>query len=274
MKFKKLIAITLATVTVFSLAACGTNQKEEPANNQQAELSEDKTEESIIGIFITYGDDGSYGFVDKNTNTVFTAELPLDQIKDNNGNPLHLEDLKDGDELEFHGNIIMTASIPPIYAGITEVVRLEEGTKEVADKYRPMVEEELLIVADPSTIPTCSIETSQSYGDVSTAIYETSYDWNYVTEDGKEQHQVANEVADAELSILDMEGERVEGTITFFPNPVEVTLLLHTADGTEEVALKADKAAYTATLEAGKTYEIQAKWEHGFVNYKFETVTK
>ncbi len=165
MKLRKLIALTVTVAAAFIFTACGNSEEEV---------------QGPTGIFITYGDENqSYAFVDPETDMVFLAELPLDKIKDNKGNTLKLEDLKDGDKIQLAGSGIMTNSIPPIYADIKEAIRLEEGSEELAEKYRPLIEEYLDPPADPSMIPAFSIEFSQSAGTVSTAVYETSYEWNY-----------------------------------------------------------------------------------------------
>ena len=272
MKLRKLIAITLAVLSVFTFIACGNNQKDKEAK-VKTETSEKPIAEAPVGVFITYGEDGAYAFVDMETNSVFTAELPLDHMKDKDGNALKLEDLKDGDRLQFNGKLMMTASIPPMYAGISDVVRLEEGTADIVEKYYPLVEETMGIKADPSMIPTCTIESSQSFGDVAAAIYETSYDWSFETENGGIQHDVVNETEDSVNTVFEMEGSSVEGSISFFPNPTKVELFRYTADGSQEVELTQSGSKYAATLEAGYTYEIQGEWRNGFVTYKFDTKT-
>lgn len=272
MKIRKWIAITLAVLSAFAFTACGNNQKT-GATKAETETSEKPITEAPVGVFITYGEDGAYAFVDVETNSVFTAELPLDHMKDKEGNVLKFEDLKDGDQLQFNGNLMMTASIPPMYSGISDVVRLEEGTVDLAEKYYPLIEETMGIEVDPSRIPTCTIESSQSFGDVAAAIYETSYDWSFETENGAVQHDVVNETEDSVNTVFEMEGSSTEGVISFFPNPVKAELFLYTTDGVQEVELIQSGSKYAVTLEAEHTYEIRGKWENGSVTYKFDTKT-
>ena len=101
MKIRKWIAITLAVLSAFAFTACGNNQKT-GATKAETETSEKPITEAPVGVFITYGEDGAYAFVDVETNSVFTAELPLDHMKDKEGNVLKFEDLKDGDQLQFN----------------------------------------------------------------------------------------------------------------------------------------------------------------------------
>lgn len=244
MKFRKMMAITLSVITVLGLVACGTKKE-----NEQAE--EVPSTEGPIGIYITYGEEGhEYAFVNPETDQVFLAELPLDQIKDEDGNSLSLEDLHDGDCLQLTGSGIMTASIPPIYAGITEAVRLEEGTKEIEATYRPMVEEMLVETVDPSKTPDCSIEMTQSYGTVSTAIYET------------------------ENEPLKMEEATEEVILKFSSIPSDVKLFVQGENAMEEVELTKSDSGFTAILETDKSYEIQGTWEsQGTITYQFETTS-
>lgn len=262
MKLKKLLAITLSAVTILALGACGFKNEAE------------ETPESVetIGIYLTYGEDNeSYAFVDPETDMVFLAELPLENIKDEKGNSLKLEELKDGDKLQLVGPGIMTASIPPIYAGITEAVKVENGSQEIVDKYLPMIEEVLVTTVDPSMIPECSIEMTQSYGTVTSAIYETTYDWTYTDTDGNEQHTTLTDESATANEPFTMEEAVEEVTIHFSTAPSELKIFFHTESGTEEVFAEKSGSSYQTTLEAGTTYEIHGTWENGTVIYKFNT---
>ena len=260
MKLRKLIALTVTVAAAFIFTACGNSEEEV---------------QGPTGIFITYGDENqSYAFVDPETDMVFLAELPLDKIKDNKGNTLKLEDLKDGDKIQLAGSGIMTNSIPPIYADIKEAIRLEEGSEELAEKYRPLIEEYLDPPADPSMIPAFSIEFSQSAGTVSTAVYETSYEWNYTDGNGEEQNLVLNEGSEAEYSMLDLEKESEEGTFYFSSNPKEMKLFEYAGEETKEVEVTKTEQGYTACFKPNMIYELQGIWENGTVNYKFQTQSR
>ena len=255
MKLRKIIALSVASASILSVTACGTSKSDGPK-----------------GIFITYGEDNEkYAFVNPEDETVFIAELPLDKITDKKGHAVEFDDLEDGDTIQLEGDLIQTNSIPPIYAGIEEVIVIKDGDESLADKYRPLVEQYLALEEDPSMVPSASVELEQEMGTVTTNLFASSCQWVYKNESGEEINNSLPEDESVEPTVLTLEETEEDGTLTFSSKPESFKLLLHTVNGTEEVPFEKDGSEYEIQLKANATYELQGTWANGTVNYKFTT---
>lgn len=115
---------------------------------QQAQLVKEEEareeENAISAIFVNTGEYLKTGvFVDMDTKTIFTADVPDEGIYNRKGVLIAGDVLEDGDMVKIYGDGIMTRSLPGEYAGVTKMQRIARATLEEADSYKKIVEEAL-----------------------------------------------------------------------------------------------------------------------------------
>lgn len=257
MRLKKLCAVSLATGMAFSMVGCGDIPKSDKP----------------LGVYITYGDrDQFYGFVDPESENVFIADLPK-EVVDKKGNHLEFEDLESGDVLEMHGKFVTTNSLPPIYSGVTKMVRIKEGGDELEKKYEKIVKDALDVSTDSSEIPYAAVEALNQSGFSTTSIGATSFDWSYKNEKGKEEYTVSDEANDIEPTLITLDKDVVDGNLYLSATPDKLTLTkTSSGKGEETVDLKMDRDAYKFQLSPNVQYKLSGEWKNGKVTYKFNTV--
>lgn len=101
---------------------------------------------AITAMYIETSSHGDYVFIqqDPGTGTLFTAEIPEDQIFELDGTEqklIKMEKLVTGDILKLYGQGVMLESYPGQYPGVTKAVRIHRGEPEDAEKYEELWEE-------------------------------------------------------------------------------------------------------------------------------------
>ena len=112
---------------------------------QQA-IKDQLEEESkaIIAMYVEIGSHGDFMFVQNETETVFTAEIPEKHVYELRGDQewkIDRDDLVSGDILKLYGEGVMLESDPGQYPGVTRVVRVSKGEPEDTEKYQERLEE-------------------------------------------------------------------------------------------------------------------------------------
>ena len=276
-KKSRIIGVLLASAFILAVG-CG---KKENTKEHTAEKKEKKP--TVEGIYLTYGEEQEYYiFADVKNDTLFDAEIPEENLFDQNGEKLSKEDLKAGDKVEIYGNGAVAQSFPPQYAGVTKIVRTEKGDKKVAEKYQSLIDE-IYQAPDPSEIPALSIENYQKLAVVSTSIEPVFHDWSYVKEDGTKENKKTEEVSVMEQyqagtlpEIICDDGDRSLKFI-FSRKPDQVTVKrwnMETASEgeaelTEDTVMLDGSEAKIKEAELHSVYEVEAVWENGTVKYGF-----
>ena len=110
---------------------------------QQMKEEEAAQEESAISaIYIEKG--GllkQQFFVDMETETVFTANIPSEGIYNKKGKLIEDDVLENGDMVKIYGDNIMTRSLPAQYPGVTKIQRNGRASLEETQKYQELIEE-------------------------------------------------------------------------------------------------------------------------------------
>lgn len=257
MKLKKLCAVTLAAGMTLTMVGCSDIPKSDKP----------------LGVYITYGDqDQFYGFVDPENETVFMADLPKDVI-DKNGDQLDFEDLESGDVLEMHGKFVTTNSLPPIYSGVTKMVRIKEGGDKLEKKYEKIVKDMLDVTPDESEIPMVALETLNDSGFVTTSVNAASFDWSYKNEKGKEEHTVSSEANDIDPVIVNLDKSEVDANMYLNSTPKKLEIKCVSSKGEEIVDVQKETDSYKMKLSPDAEYTISGEWDNGKVVYKFQTKT-
>jgi uncharacterized membrane protein affecting hemolysin expression len=114
---------------------------------QAAQLKEEEAkeeQEAISAIYVNTGEYLKQGiFVDMNTQTVFTADVPSAGIYNKNGTLIAGDVLEDGDKVKIYGDGQITRSKPGQYNNITKMQRIGRASLEEADTYKKIAEEAL-----------------------------------------------------------------------------------------------------------------------------------
>lgn len=274
MKNKKILFGIIFTL-VFVIAIVGMMLRNE-RHEKKSEKVPAKMEEKITGIYLTYGEeDEFYVFVDPKNETLFLAELPEDEIFDSKGQEISKDDLEAGDTMELYGTGAMTQSIPPQYGGVKKAILTEKGSEKIADQYQPLIDE-IYQAPDPDEIPTLSIENSQSNGIVMTSINPYKYEWSYTDETGKESKKISEDnLLNAEVPEIVFDSKDKSLNLYFSRKPKSITVKRYHAGSSisEEENLEFDGAEIKLeNAQNHSTYEIEALWENGFVQYQFKIV--
>lgn len=115
---------------------------------EQAEIVKQEEAEAeanaISAVYIQVGEllKESY-FVDINTQTIFTTDVPTEGIYNKNGKLIAEDVLEIGDIVKIYGDGAMTRSIPAQYPGVTKMQRDGRASLEEVEEYKQMVEERL-----------------------------------------------------------------------------------------------------------------------------------
>lgn len=271
------------------VAAAGCQKTEQPQakktpqeknTRQKTEETEEMEERVAEGLVMTYGEDGVI-FVDTARESLFHAYIPEEEIYDENGGKITIEEMEDGDRFAFYGNGMVLETYPPKYAGITKAVRQKQGTKEDIEPYKELLNE-IYQEPDPSEIPYMDIEYRRKDAVVTMAIEPLGYTWTAPAENGKKETIQA-----CGAHILDMKGaepvrtDEATDTIRLIfsrsPKEVKVTRWKNgtkaaTAGEGEAVELTLEKReADISDMKKGCSYQVETFWEQGTVTYGFVT---
>lgn len=82
-------------------------------------------------------------FVDTDTKTIFTAEIPEEGIYNKKGVLVEGDVLEIGDVVKIYGDGRMTYSMPGQYPGVTKMKRVRRASLEEAEKYKKIIQEAL-----------------------------------------------------------------------------------------------------------------------------------
>lgn len=231
--------------------------------------------------------DGNLYYVDVNMGTFFTAPIPED-LTDAEGNPLTPDAVKAGCVVDIYGNGMMLESYPGQYPGTTKMVLVREGAAEDAAPYQYLVDE-ISSPADPAEPPSMNAEYRTELAVATIALTRGNYEWNYVDENGENQHVTAcgsHILAWPELNDIRIDESAPKGlelTLSSFRKPQSVAVTrfplelwkkeASSEDGSsgEAVAVQDSETGYTMTAEAGYVYLVEAKWEEGQAEFGFYT---
>ncbi len=255
-----------------------------PAADGSANLAEGESgageETENLAMYVPCGENG-YVMVDQETGALFTVTMPED-IRDADGNSIGQEGLERGNILRIYGNGIMLESYPGQYPGVTRIQVEEEGDPSDADQYQEMIDG-ICPEADPSEIPSMSVEYRTPQAITTVTTMTGGYQWNYETEDGSMKSVIADASHITEWEFQDdirLE-EPADMTLLFSTAPEKVTVS-RWAEGQSadtqpegekvEVQTGEDGLLFLEKAAPGYRYLICAEWENGSVEYGFRTV--
>lgn len=115
---------------------------------EQAEIVKQEEAEAeanaISAVYIQVGEllKESY-FVDVDTKTIFTADVPVEGIYNKKGKLIADDVLEIGDIVKIYGDGAMTRSIPAQYSDVTKMQRDGRASLEEVEEYKKMIEERL-----------------------------------------------------------------------------------------------------------------------------------
>lgn len=235
-----------ASLTCLSLTGCTTtpDEPETPSvtttTTDVAPLDErtssagatDMTVDTSTAL-VVYVHDDDIAFVNQETGTLYLPTIPED-VYGLNGARIDEDQLVVGNVVSVTGNGIMLESYPGQYPGISKIEVIDQGNPADADKYADEAHK-IFQGADPSQIPTASVEYTTGLGQVGLPLTAYSYEWNGA-EGGVE------DIATATGSVIEAgefhaeDGTLREGiTDTRLDAPVEATLTVSTDTRSIEV---------------------------------------
>lgn len=238
-----------------------------------------KKENSYVeGVYLTYGENNElYVFSDKETDSLFLAEIPNDVVYDQNGNKTTRDILDYGDTVRIYHDGTVLESMPPQYSNVTKVELEEEAVKmgkEEKERYEKQIDS-FYRESDETEIPMLAIETTIENQLSAVKVNPVSFKWEFVDEDGNTQHNASSLAKDQDVPTVACEGESGSVQLYFSLDPKKIKVLQCNKKENRELEIeKNDTGYFVSEVEAGKTYQVEGIWEdHGMVTYKF-TVTK
>lgn len=258
----RVAAASLALAALLGTAACAPAQESpSPDDGQPAAAAREFVSTAMVA---GAGDDGTYLFVDQDTETPYLPTLP-------EGSP----ELAEGNVVRVAGNGIMLESYPAQYPGITSVEVVDEGSPEDAEKYADLVSQ-VWAPRDPAEPPHATLEYRTETALVSLAPITSGFEWSYGP--SEERRTVAVDAPTATDYATD---ELPSATLA---EPTEVTMVFELdatgasvkawdegalgGDGTTvDVAL--EDGAVRLTAEPGTRYAAEVTFEDGTVTYVF-----
>lgn len=129
-----ILLVVFAVVAVFFWTTVGKEA-------QKVKEEEAKAEETAISaIYLEYGDLLKESlFVDMDTHTIFTADIPEEGIYNQKGKLISGDVLEHGDMVKIYGNGAMGMSLPGVYPGVTKMQRLGRAALEETQEYMDIV---------------------------------------------------------------------------------------------------------------------------------------
>lgn len=265
-----------------SLAGCGSEKEE---SLKQAE--ENNQEVPIKAVYLK----NSYGegiFVELDNETPFFGTLP-EEIVEEDGSGIVLDDMRNGDVYEVHGNGIMLESYPGQYPGITKLVRIETENQEYAEKYKQYLEQ---FCPEPDTAqpPELSVEYRQPMAVMNAIVERGGYEWKKNLDGESTSVEIADvspvlKWDDETLREMRLE-EETEFLLRFSYEPQMVKVLRwplterekaqneeQTAEG-EPVRVEQKEEGFVFEGEPGFVYEVTGEWAEGTAQYGFWTGLK
>lgn len=113
--------------------------------DQARKVKEEEAAEEAAALCAIYIEAGEFlkqqVFVDMESETIFTSDIPKDGIYNKNGKLIPEDVLEDGDMVKIYGDGIMTRSLPGKYVNVTKMQRIGRADLEKAQKYRQIVED-------------------------------------------------------------------------------------------------------------------------------------
>lgn len=114
-------------------------------SEQAQKVKEEEAHEEALAVSAIYLETGELLkqqlFVDMDSKTVFTAEIPRDGIYNKNGKLIPEDVLENGDMVKIYGDGKMTRSMPGNYANVTKMQRIGRADLEETESYKKIVEE-------------------------------------------------------------------------------------------------------------------------------------
>lgn len=267
------------------MAFIGGCQKKEACNTERLQKGKDLTrtnvsenEKVVEGMLLTFGEDGML-FIDPETKSPFYVHIPEENIFDENGEKILLEDMGDGDLFAFYGDGIVLESYPPQYPAITEVMRIKDGNAEDAEQYKDILAQ-VYQEPDPSDIPYMDVEHRRKDAVVTVITQSLGYEWSYEAENGEKESIVACgmhvlDMKDTEPIRLDEETADIKLLFSKSPKSVKVrrwdkgTKAEDAGEGEEQKVALEKKEAIVQDAKKNSVYEVTAVWEQGTVTYGF-----
>ena len=112
---------------------------------QAQKVKEEEQREEELAVSAIYLETGELLkqqlFVDMDTKTVFTAEIPRGGIYNKNGKLIPEDVLENGDMVKIYGDGKITRSMPGIYANVTKMQRIGRADLEEVESYKKIVED-------------------------------------------------------------------------------------------------------------------------------------
>lgn len=287
MRKKKMIGRSLfSSVLVLCILFAGGCQKKEVDGNTEnpskgkdsakARISEN--EKVVEGMLLTFGEEGML-FIEPETESPFYVYIPEDNIFDENGEKLGLEDMGDGDIFAFYGEGIVMESYPAQYPAITEVRRIQDGDAQDTEPYKDILAQ-IYQEPDPSEIPFMNVENRRMDSVVTVMTEPLGYEWSYETANGEKESIIAcgTHVLDMkETEPIRLDEETADIKLFFSKSPKSVKVRrwdkgMKAEDAGEGEGQKVDlekKEAVLRNARKDSVYEVTAEWEQGTVTYGF-----
>ena len=265
----------LALVALLGTAACTPAREtpapegDQPAAEEQPGGDQTPTEEAqefVSTALVAAANEGSYLFVDQETETPYFPTLPA-------GSP----ELAVGNVVRVTGNGIMLESYPAQYPGITGVEVLEEGSPADAEKYRDLVSQ-VWAPRDPAAPASALVEYRTDQAVVSLVPLTCGYEWSYGPAETRKT------IAVDAPAVTDYAADELPSTTLAEPTEVTMAFEFDAAGASvtawDEGALDADGTAVDLTLEDGQVrftaepgtrYAAEITFEDGTVTYGFTT---